>query len=80
MDPDLSSWYKTNSLVYVGQDHICWIDPELKRRVLKRRFGNVVQSEQTALGKMMQYHANDVRKFIESRLEGSGDTTEDEAM
>lgn len=40
----------------------------------------MVQSPQTGLGKMMQHHANDVKEFIQSRLEHSGDSTEDEGM
>jgi len=79
MDPDLSSWYRENSRVYVAQDHACWADPELTRRVQKRRFGAVKRSIVTGLNRMMKHHAEDAQQWIMSRsVEGRGDTTEED--
>ncbi|KAI1759491.1 putative histone deacetylase A [Hypoxylon sp. FL1150] len=78
-DTELSSWYKQNSLVYVTNDHACWGDPELAKKVLKKRFGGVVRSPVVGLNHMMETHAKDVFKFISERLPGkSGNTTQDE--
>jgi histone deacetylase 6 len=78
---DLTSWYKDHSLVYVDNDHACWIDPELRRRVTKRRFGNVIHSSASGLSKMMHSHAGEVQGWILDRVrEEDGDTTEDEKM
>lgn len=79
MYPDLSSWYRNNSRVYVGADHVCWRDQELSRRVVKKRFGHVLHSGVSGLGRMMSEHAGDVQEWILGRV-ASGDTTEDEVM
>lgn len=78
--PDLSSWYRNNSRVYVGADHVCWRDHELSRRVAKKRFGHVLHSGVSGLGHMMREHAGDVQEWVLGRVSESGDTTEDEAM
>ena len=81
IDPDLSTWYRENSRVYVGDDHACWADPELARRVKKRRFGAVRQSPVFGLNRMMRHHAEEVKKWIMERVvEGRGDTTEEERV
>ncbi|KAH6656822.1 histone deacetylase [Truncatella angustata] len=77
-DETLSMWYKRNSLVYVARDHACWADPELTKKVNKRRFGDVKRSDQVGLNRMMQQHAGEVQEFIVERLTRSGYTTEDE--
>ncbi|KAI1381401.1 putative histone deacetylase A [Hypoxylon crocopeplum] len=79
-DPDLSTWYKQNSLVYVTNDHACWSDTNLAKKVLKKRFGGVQRSSEVGLRRMMAAHAKDVFKFIGDRLttEPSGNTTEEE--
>ncbi|KAK4241069.1 histone deacetylase clr3 [Achaetomium macrosporum] len=82
-DADLSSWYRDNSQVYVANDHACWSDPDLTRKVMKRRFGNVIRSHANGLTPMMAEHFTDVRHFVMERVgegEGNaaGDTTEDE--
>jgi histone deacetylase 6 len=82
-DQDLSSWYKENSQVYVANDHACWSDPDLTRKVMKRRFGNVIRSHANGLTPMMAEHFTDVRHFIMERVgdgegDAAGDTTEDE--
>ncbi|KAI1851626.1 hypothetical protein JX266_003088 [Neoarthrinium moseri] len=79
-DEDLSPWYKRNSLVYVAKDHACWSDPELEKKVYKRRFGGVRKSDQVGLNRMMQRHAGEVYEWIGERLSQSGNTTEDEKM
>lgn len=66
--------------MYVGNDHICWIQPELRRRVEKKRFGNVHHSRANGLAQMMQLHASEVREWILQNIRQTGDTTEDEAM
>jgi histone deacetylase 6 len=81
VDQELSSWYKDNSQVYVANDHACWSDPDLTRKVMKRRFGNVIRSQVNGLTPMMAEHFADVQQFILDRVaEGAhgGDTTEDE--
>lgn len=80
INPDLSGWYRNNSRVYVGDDHVCWRDPDLSRRVAKKRFGHVLHSGVSGLGKMMSAHAEDVQEWILGRMGDSGDTTEDETM
>ncbi|KAI0394583.1 histone deacetylase [Xylariaceae sp. FL0594] len=77
-DPELSTWYKRNSLVFVSADHACWSDEELAKKVLKRRFGGVRKSTQTGLQRMMEAHADEVHKWIADRLaqDKSGNTTE----
>lgn len=80
IDTDLSSWYKENSRVYIAGDHACWSDPDLTRKVHKRRFGTVVRSPKFGLNKMMQAHADEARAWILERgFEASdGDMTDDE--
>lgn len=81
MDQELSSWYKDNSQVYVANDHACWSDPILAKKVVKRRFGNVIRSQVNGLTSMMAEHFTDVQHFILERLAArrvGGDTTEDE--
>ncbi|KAI1656495.1 putative histone deacetylase A [Daldinia decipiens] len=79
-DPELSSWYKQNSLVYVTNDHACWKDTDLAKKVLKKRFGGVHRSPEVGLNQMMEAHAKEVYQFIGERCsqDGSGNTTEDE--
>ncbi|KAI0156355.1 histone deacetylase [Xylariaceae sp. FL1272] len=67
-DPELSSWYKNNSLVFVAADHACWTDEDLAKKVQKKRFGGVRKSEQVGLNRMMEAHAGDVQKWILERL------------
>lgn len=79
-DTELSSWYKQNSLVYVTNDHACWKDDDLAKKVLKKRFGGVHRSPEVGLNRMMEAHAKEVYQFIGERCsqDGSGNTTEDE--
>ncbi|KAI2617403.1 putative histone deacetylase A [Hypoxylon sp. NC1633] len=79
-DQDLSGWYKQHSLVYVANDHACWSDNNLAKKVLKKRFGGVQRSPETGLNRMMEAHASEVFQFIRVRLNQgrSGNTTEDE--
>ncbi|KAI1471994.1 putative histone deacetylase A [Daldinia caldariorum] len=79
-DTELSSWYKQNSLVYVTNDHACWMDDDLAKKVLKRRFGGVHRSPEVGLNRMMEVHAKEVFEFITERCseDRSGNTTEDE--
>ncbi|KAI0556275.1 histone deacetylase [Xylaria curta] len=79
-DPDLSTWYKHNSLVFVAADHACWSDEDLAKKVHKRRFGGVKKSSETGLNRMMEAHASEVQTWIKDRLRinQSGHTTEDE--
>lgn len=86
VDPGLSGWYRDNSRVYLTGDHAAWADPDLTRRVQKRRFGSVVRSPTTGLTRMMAQHAGEAQEWIMDRVttgtgdEGAeGDTTEDEA-
>lgn len=80
MNTDLSAWYRNHSQVYVGTDHVCWADEDLRRRVLKKRFGHVVRSRVSGLGHMMREHAEEVKEWLLERVPESGDTTEDETM
>lgn len=78
--PELSSWYKENSRVYVASDHACWSDHDLIKKVQKRRFGSVVRSPELGLNKMMWKHADEAQAWMLSRTSAAsiGDTTEDE--
>ncbi|KOS18449.1 Histone deacetylase clr3 [Escovopsis weberi] len=81
IDNGLSSWYKDNSRVYVASDHACWSDPDLTRKVHKRRFGTVVRSSKCGLNNMMQEHAGEAQQWILDRVttsRGAGDTTEED--
>ncbi|KAF8861541.1 histone deacetylase A-like protein [Acephala macrosclerotiorum] len=44
-DPHLSAWYRTNSLIYVSPDHLCFTDPDQARKVSKNRFGHVEKAD-----------------------------------
>ncbi|KAI0859358.1 histone deacetylase [Xylaria cubensis] len=79
-DPDLSTWYKNNSLVFVAADHACWSDEDLAKKVHKRRFGGVKKSSESGLNRMMEAHAGEVQRWVKDRLRAnqSGHTTEDE--
>ncbi|KAI1348565.1 histone deacetylase [Xylaria sp. FL0043] len=79
-DPELSTWYKHNSLVFVAADHACWSDEDLAKKVLKRRFGGVKKSTKTGINSMMEAHAGEVQEWIEARSgrHKSGHTTEEE--
>ncbi|CZR53652.1 related to histone deacetylase A [Phialocephala subalpina] len=44
-DPQLSAWYRTNSLIYVSPDHLCFTDPDQARKVSKNRFGRVERAD-----------------------------------
>lgn len=71
--------------MYVANDHACWSDPDLTRKVMKRRFGNVIRAQVNGLTPMMAEHFPDVEQFVMERVreeeeEGvEGDSTEDEA-
>jgi histone deacetylase 6 len=67
--------------VYVANDHACWADPDLTRKVQKRRFGSVVRSEMRGLNRMMREHAGEAQKWIMARVtQDTGDTTEEDKM
>lgn len=81
VDHDLSSWYKENSQVFVASDHACWADPDLTRKVMKRRFGTVRRSSVHGLTRMMRAHATDAQRWILDRVADThGDSTEEERM
>jgi histone deacetylase 6 len=52
-DHDLSSWYRSHSLIFVSPDHAVWEDEESARKVKKKRFGNVEKSREKSLGGML---------------------------
>lgn len=79
-DPGLSLWFKANSSVYLANNHACWTDADMMRKVHKRRFGNVHRSSVNGLTQMMNEHLEDVQKWITGRIRVTGDTTEDEDM
>ena len=80
MDQELSSWYKDHSRVFVASDHACWADPDLARKVQKRRFGTVVRSAMRGLNRMMSADADAVQDWILANCTemDHGDTTEEE--
>jgi len=80
IDNELSSWYKEHSRVYVAGDHACWSDPDLTRKVHKRRFGTVVRSKMLGLDHMMREHAEEARQWILDIVASHqrGDTTEED--
>lgn len=87
VDGDLSSWYKEHSQVYVANDHACWSDRDLTRKVMKRRFGNVIRAQVNGLTPMMGEHFADVQRFIAERVtqggegvEGGNEETEEEEI
>lgn len=78
-DPELSSWYKRHSLVYVSCDHACWTDRDLAKKVSKKRFGGVKQSSQATLSRMMEEHAEEAQAWVMERVtldEEDGDRPE----
>ena len=78
-DPTLSLWYKEHSLVFVAADHACWSNPDLEKRVRKRRFGTVVRSKKSELAHMMQQHFTEVQEYITKELGlDQSDTTDDD--
>lgn len=81
VDQELSSWYKENSRVFVADDHACWSDSDLTRKVSKKRFGAVVHSPHHGLNRMMRAHAGEVYNWILDRVvDGHGDTTEEDKV
>jgi histone deacetylase 6 len=91
-DPNLSSWYRSNSLIYVSPDHSCWNDEEAARKVKKHRFGGVKMSEVAGLAKMMNRYLREAGEWIEEKVRereaarraemggGDSDETEDEEL
>lgn len=77
-DEYLSGWYKRNSLVYVTGDHACWSDPDLTKKVNKKRYGDVHRSQEVKLNHMMELHAPQVFEFITDRVSKSGYSTEED--
>lgn len=84
-DPQLSAWYKSNSLIYVSPDHACWNDEAAARKVKKQRFGGVRMSEVKGLSAMLRRYAGDAMAFVAGktgemleRLRGEGDKTEED--
>jgi len=81
VDQELSSWYKENSRVYVSNDHACWEDESLARKVARRRFGSVIRSEVSGLPRMMTKYKDDVQQwFLDRMSQERGETTEDDKM
>ncbi|RDL33974.1 Arginase [Venustampulla echinocandica] len=86
-DPNLSSWYKQNSLIYVSSDHSCWNDEDNAKRVRKNRFGAVKKSEVTGLGRMLKKYEKEAESWVlekvndwESIYGGDPDETEEEEL
>lgn len=80
VDTDLSSWYKDNSRVYVSADHACWADADLSRKVMKRRFGSVIRSDVSGLGRMMNEHFKDVQDWMVVRMRPDDEKFGDEMV
>ncbi|KAK3954682.1 hypothetical protein QBC32DRAFT_76963 [Pseudoneurospora amorphoporcata] len=80
VDTDLSSWYKDNSRVYVSADHACWADADLSRKVMKRRFGSVIRSDVSGLGRMMNEHFKDVQDWMVARMRPDDEKLGDEMV
>ncbi|QSZ32676.1 hypothetical protein DSL72_002255 [Monilinia vaccinii-corymbosi] len=68
-DSSLSSWYKSNSEIYVAGNHACWSDEENIRRIRKQRFGKVERSEETTLVKMLCRHAPSAKQWMQEKFE-----------
>jgi histone deacetylase 6 len=82
-DPTLSQWYQQHSRVYVADNHACWADKYLARKVDKKGFGAVMRSSTNGLARMMQEHSSDAQDWILSQLterQKGGDTTEDDKL
>lgn len=87
VDTGLSGWYRDNSRVYLAGDHAAWADPDLAKKVQKRRFGTVVKSSASGLNRMMASHSSEAQAWVMERVTtevtgeegGEGDTTEDES-
>lgn len=78
VDETLSTWYKEHSRIYVINNHLCWQDPDLSRKVAKRRFGTIKRSEQTTVPMMMKAHAETVQEWILEQVDGDEDETTEE--
>jgi len=67
-DPQLSTWYKQNSHIYVSPDHACWLDEDSARKVRKNRFGAVIQSEVVGLNAMLGRYLDDAVAHINQKV------------
>ncbi|KAE8447296.1 hypothetical protein EG329_010854 [Mollisiaceae sp. DMI_Dod_QoI] len=72
-DPSLSSWYRTNSLIYVSPDHLCFTDADQMRKVNKNRFGRVEKADievdgGNGVGRMLRRHEAESRKWIQMKV------------
>jgi histone deacetylase 6 len=81
-DPQLSSWYKAHSLIYVSPDHACWNDEDSSRKVKKQRFGGVKMSDVVGLNAMMRTYLREAGAWVTKKVGDveDGDETEDEPM
>lgn len=81
VDESLSHWYKTNSRVYVSNNHAVWMDAAQEKKVRKKRFGTVIRSPETTLDAMMYRHFSEVQEYITDRaVQDEGETTEEDAL
>jgi histone deacetylase 6 len=67
-DPDLPSWYRRTSRVYVAANHQCWDDAKIAAKVNKSRFGRVKKSEEMTLNRMMATHREEACDWILDRV------------
>lgn len=77
VDPTLSSWYKSNSEIYVTNKHACWDDAESVRKVKKQRFGKVMRSEETDLVGMLRSHQSRAKHWMLGKF---GESLNDQPM
>jgi histone deacetylase 6 len=82
-DPQLSQWYKSQSLIFVSPDHSCFSDAESAKKVRKNRFGGVRQSSVSGLNAMLRHHREEGCEWIEEKVKqrwrdmGLGENGED---
>ncbi|KAK2763229.1 Histone deacetylase hda1 [Arachnomyces sp. PD_36] len=66
-DPNLSRWYKSNSLVFVSANHGVWSGPDGFRKPSKR-YGTLHKSSKIGLSEMLVQHKSDVFDWILQRV------------
>jgi len=70
-DEGLAVWYKRCSRIYVSPAHACWNDEEARRKVARKRFGNVIRSEVEGLGEMLDKYRQEVGEWFGKWTDGA---------
>jgi len=72
---ELLHWYYRNSMVYVAQSHHIWEYTEKKKP--KKRFGNLVKSENDDMQGMLAHHKDEIVEMMKEATGGWEEPAED---